>query len=279
LAVDVPFASILQPATDDKPFFNRRVPFSEISWSDLAGVFNRGHGGRWALEDRPVAESAMLVLLIQTLLVALVFIIVPLLVFRRRSMAGQGRLRTLGAFGLLGLAYMVVEIGLIQRLNLYLGRPVVVFSTVLGTLLVASGLGSAFARRFSAGRAAWLASLSAAFAAALTALLVSWLVGLTLDWPATGRVALSVVMLLPAGFIMGMPFPLLIRRLEASYPERIPWAWGINGFASVVGSIGAVLLGMTGGFLVVLIVGVVCYGLVALLAAGGTLLASKVGVE
>ncbi len=265
--VAVPFAAILEPATDDRPFFNQRVPFSAIGWADLLGAFSPGAGGRMALEDRPVAESALLVLLLQTALVALAFILVPLWIFKRRAMAGRGRLRQLLAFGALGLAYIVVEVGLIQRFNLYLGRPVVVFATVLGGLLVASGLGSAWARRFRGRRAPALAAAAAAAAAGLTALVAPWLVDATLAWPAAGRVLLSLALLVPVGFVMGMPFPLLVRRLQASHPERIPWAWGVNGFASVVGSIGAVLLGMTLGYTAVLLVGLGCY----LVAAAGAL--------
>ena len=268
LDVPVPFAAILEPATDNRPFFNRRVPFSQIGFSDLAGVFSPEQDGRWALEDRPVAEAALLVLLLETLVMAILFIVLPLFIFRRRALAGAFRLRTLLAFACLGLAYIVVEVGFIQRFTLYLGRPVLVFSTVLGTLLVCSGLGSAFSRRFKDSRAPLYACLLAALVSVVCAFLAPLLVGLTLAWPAWLRVLLAVVILIPPGFVMGMPFPLLVRRLEATYPERIPWAWGVNGFASVVGSIGAVILGMTAGYTFVLIFGVLCYLLAALSAMG-----------
>lgn len=267
-SVKIPFAAILEPATDDKPFFNRRVPFSEIRLGDLAGVFQSGQDGRWALEDRPVAEAALLVLLFETLLMAVFFIVLPLLIFRRRALEGAFRLRTLSAFACLGLAYIVVEVGFIQRFTLYLGRPVLVFSTVLGTLLVFSGLGSAFSRRYRSDPAPLRACLVAAGVALVCAFLAPLIVNLTLSWPAALRVLMAMLILAPPGFVMGMPFPLLVRRLEASYPERIPWAWGVNGFASVVGSIGAVILGMTAGYTVVLLFGVLCYLLAALSAMG-----------
>ena len=268
LAVPIPFAAILEPATDNQPFFNRRVPFSQIGFSDLAGVFSPEQEGRWALEDRPVAEAALLVLLLETLLMAVLFIVLPLFIFRRRALSGAFRLKTLSAFACLGLAYIIVEVGFIQRFTLYLGRPVLVFSTVLGTLLVSSGLGSAFSRRFKDVRAPLFACLAAAGVSVICAFLAPLLVGLTLAWPAWLRVMLAVVILIPPGFVMGMPFPLLVRRLEASYPERIPWAWGVNGFASVVGSIGAVILGMTAGYTFVLLFGVLCYLLAALSTMG-----------
>jgi hypothetical protein len=267
-SVEVPFAAILEPATDDRPFFNRRVPFSKIRLGDLLGVFSPEKDGRWALEDRPVAEAALVVLLLETLLMAVLFIVLPLLVFRRRALSGAFRLRTLSAFACLGLAYIVIEVGFIQRFTLYLGRPVLVFSTVLGTLLVFSGLGSAFSRRFEAARAPLRACLAAGSAALLCALLTPLVVNLTLWWPAALRVLMAMLILAPLGFSMGMPFPLMVRRLEATYPERIPWAWGVNGFASVVGSIGAVILGMTAGYTVVLLFGVLCYLLAALSALG-----------
>jgi len=266
--VPVPFAAILEPATDDEPFFNRRVPFSKIGMDDLLAVFSPGSHGRMALEDRPVAESALIVLLLESMAVSLIFILLPLWVFRRRSLVGRGLGRTLVAFASLGLAYIVVEVGLIQRFNLFLGRPVIVFATVLGTLLVSSGLGSAFSRRFQSSRAGVLAAITAAGVGLITAMLSSIVVDVALAWPAWTRILVSMGLLFPAGFVMGMPFPLLLRQVDKFNSERIPWAWGVNGFASVVGSISAVLLGMTLGFTVVVLVGVCFYILAAISSVG-----------
>lgn len=264
--VTLPFVALVDPATDDRPFFNQRVNFSDIGWDDIMGVFNRGRRGRLALENRPVAEAVLLLLLLQTVLVSALFILVPLGVFRRRALAGKGRLSTLGAFFCLGLAYIVVEVAFIQRLTLYLGRPVVVFSTVLGTLLLFSGLGSAVSRRLASVRMRWLAPLLAGLVASLVGLAAPALTAATLAWPSWCRILLAVALLVPAGFVMGMPFPLLVAHLNHGFTERIPWAWGVNGFASVVGSISAVVVGMAAGFRVVLLLGVACYLLAALFA-------------
>lgn len=263
--VKIPFAAILEPATDDSPFFNRRVPISELRLSDLAGVFGRGRDSREALEDRPVAEAALVALLAESALLALLFIVLPLAVFRRRSLGGEGRLRSMAAFGALGLAYIVVEVGLLQRFTLFLGKPVVLFSTVLGALLVSSGLGSAASRRM-AGRpgAAWKACAGSALAALAIGLGAAPLAASRLlALPEAGRILAAALLIAPAGFAMGLPFPLLVRRLEASHPERIPWAWGLNGFASVVGSVGAIVLGMAAGYTAVFAAGALCYVLAA----------------
>jgi len=150
-------------------------------------------------------------------------------------------------------------VGFIQRFTLYLGRPVVVFSTVLATLLIFSGFGSFFSKRFSATRMTAYVCIAAALVSLGMAFMAQLVIAYTLAWPTYLRVFVSMSLLAPAGFLMGMPFPMLIRSLKTSYPERIPWAFGINGFASVVGSIAAVILGMVAGYTMVLIFGVGCY--------------------
>jgi SAM-dependent methyltransferase len=274
LSVPVPFPVILEPATDDNPFFNRRVALSELRLDDLLGVFSRGREARLALEDRPVAEAALFVLLIQTTILSAAFIVLPLVVFRRRALLGAGRLRTLLAFSFLGLAYIVIEVGMIQRFMLYLGRPVVVFSTVLGTLLIFSGLGSAWSRRLTRPAAPLFACLVVAGCAGLSAVIFPSVISATLAWTEIWRILLAIGLLAPIGFMMGMPFPLMVRRLQAGYPERVSWAWGINGFASVVGSIVAVLCGMTIGYTAVLVIGVLAYVAAALCVGSGAILAA-----
>ena len=261
------YPAILTPATDDKPFFNRRVSFADLSFSDFTGIFSRGKKGRLALEVRPVTEAALLALLVESVLVALIFIIGPLVLFRRRMSRKAGRLSTIATFFALGLAYITVEMGFIHRLTLYLGRPAVVMATVLGTLLLSSGVGSAFAARFKGGRAPFFASLAAAAAAIISALLLPLVISSTLGLSAPARIAVSIAALAVPGFVMGMPFPLLIRRLESTYPERIPWAFGINGLASVIGTVTALLVAMTLGQTAVLAAGILCY-LAAAVASG-----------
>jgi hypothetical protein len=62
---------------------------------------------------------------------------------------------------------------------------------------------------------------------------------------------------------MGMPFPLGLRRLAAEAPGFIPWAWGLNGFASVVSAALATLLAIEFGFNAVLLTAVTLYGAAA----------------
>ena len=85
------------------------------------------------------------------------------------------------------------------------------------------------------------------------------------------KVAISIALIAPLAFFMGMPFPLGLRQLAQEAPSFIPWAWGINGFASVVSAVLATLLAIEFGFTAVLALALVVYALAALLVRGGRL--------
>ena len=74
------------------------------------------------------------------------------------------------------------------------------------------------------------------------------------------RYVLSILLIMPLGFCMGMPFPMALARLSQTQPQLIPWAWGINGCASVISAILATLIAMQFGFSVLVALAVVIYG-------------------
>jgi SAM-dependent methyltransferase len=264
--VPLGFPAILEPATDERPFFNRRVALSGLRWRDLAGVFSRGHDARAALEDRPVAEAALLVVSLQVALLALLFVGGPLVLLRRRGGASAGsRARLLLPFAGTGLGFMLLEVGFIQRFTLYLGSPLLVFAVVLGAVLLSSGLGSFFSGRLGSG-AAPRVLLLVVLAGALSMPLAAWLTGATLALPAAARIGLAVAVIAPAGFLMGMPFPLLIRAVEASGSGLVPWAWGVNAVASVVGSVAAVGIDLAVGHSGACVAGLAAYAIAAFAA-------------
>jgi len=180
--------------------------------------------------------------------------------------------RTVAYFGALGVGFIVCEIALLQRLILLLGHPIYTLVIILFTLLTTGSLGSLFARRFPPQRigrvlggvipAVILLVLAGAFLlpAAVRA-------ALPLELPV--RIVLTAAMVAPFGFLMGMPFPLGLRSqaLEAG-GAPISALWGINGVASVVGSIGAVALAVAFGFTWVFVVGAACYALAWLTRPG-----------
>jgi hypothetical protein len=239
----------------------------------------------------------LIVLLIFSAIAALVLIVVPLLPhprpvrslpvglsrkrkesFRERGEAapplpvyafqtgrgGWGVRWTLAYFGLLGLGFLCVEIPLIQTFILLVGRPTIAFAVVLFALLIASGLGSLASRRMP-----WLSgAVGLTILIALYPTLIRALTNAILFTPIELRVIAGALALFPLGFLMGTMFPKGIAYLEDRAPALIPWAWGVNGAASVISAIGSALLALTFGFAFVVACGVVCYGVCALLVNG-----------
>jgi hypothetical protein len=171
--------------------------------------------------------------------------------------------RTVLYFGALGIGFIVVEVALIQRLILLLGHPIYTLVVILFTLLLAGGLGSLFARRFAPQHIrkalGWVIPL-VVLLVVLGAFVLPKVVHMALPLGLPGRIAVTALMVFPYGFLMGMPFPLGLRKQAqdaAGSPASV--LWGINGIASVVGSIGGVALAVIGGFTWVFLAGAACY--------------------
>jgi spermidine synthase len=249
------------PASDDKPFF-----FSFHSWGDVLRLRPADDKGYTALTgSEPIGLYILAALLAQTLLATLVLVIVPLfrLGFRATDRV-QSRSRTLLYFLALGLAYLLVEISTIQRFVLYLGHPTYSLTAGLAVFLVFSGLGSATAGALRAGpRLAAAAALAVVLLLIAQAIVVPDVLRRTLAWDETRRLAVTVACIGPVAFVMGMPFPSGLKILRDDAPGMIPWAFGVNGAASVLASILSIVVAMEAGFTVV-----------ALLAAGLYLLAA-----
>jgi len=64
---------------------------------------------------------------------------------------------------------------------------------------------------------------------------------------------------LPVGLLMGVPFAAGLRRIETEMPGLTPWVWAINGSVSVVSSILATILALTGGYRLVLALAAAAY--------------------
>jgi hypothetical protein len=244
--------------TDDRPFFFHTVRFGDL----LRG----GHANAQNEEAVQVLGTVLLTVLVITLLA---FVLPMLLTLRVAGLGGRGKTAVrLGYFCCLGVGFMLVEIPLLQRFGLYMGHPTWSLSTVLGALLVGAGLGGMRTGRAHDDDLPKVASraLVTILAAMLLATLATpWLLTTTLRWPFLARAALTAAVLAPLGYCLGQALPLGIRLLHRHCGDLVPWAWGLNGAASVLASILAVAIGMQAGFTAALALGFGCY-LVALLA-------------
>ncbi|MBN1476503.1 hypothetical protein JXA47_07115 [Candidatus Sumerlaeota bacterium] len=237
----------LRPPTEWWPFFWQ--PFKPATvWGMLIGLRPGG------LETIPEANAVLaLIYQIRALaLAALVLILLPLLWLRAGAVSAS-RLRAFGYFGCIGVGYLTLEILMIFMARRYLGTPVLAATVTLAVFLVGSGLGSLMSRRVR-----WVFPgilLGTGLAVALLEMLIHQGAGLGLPV----RIALAALLMLPMAWFLGMPFPRGLQALDRFAPPLVPWAWGVNGFASVLAAPLATLFALTGGYQVALGVGLAAY--------------------
>jgi hypothetical protein len=255
------FESDVSPPTDNRPFFFQSARPGQ--------VFSK----RWSRGEWRRTNLGTLVLFgvvgISALVVAL-FILGPLVLARRRVAATRGRLPFLLYFAALGTGFIVVEVVLVQKCVLFLGHPVYALTVVLFAVLLWSGVGSWLAGRVSdedAPRALRTMLLAVAGLVVLAAFGLAPIFYGLVQLAAPLRILITVLALCPLGLALGMPMPTGIRLLAGRAPELVPWAWGVNGAASVLGSVGAVALAMRWGFDVALLTAALLYVAAVLLAA------------
>jgi len=175
----------------------------------------------------------------------------------------------IGYFMLLGIGFMLVETSLIQKLVLYLGYPVLSLSTLLFAVLISSAVGSLFTQRWPEDKlpkVVMAASAGVVVYGLSSQLLYPAVVGGTLALDIRWRCLITMVMLFPLGFCLGMPFPSGLRVVGNWGHNLVPWLWGINGLTSVVGSVAAMSLAKLWGFSHVQMVGWAFYAGVFVLA-------------
>jgi len=253
----------VRPVTDDRPFFYHNFKMDKVVF------LYRAVGKKWQL----FLEGGYLVhlILFQAVIIALLLVALPLT---------KGRIpvspRFLIYFGLIGTAFMLTEVCLIQRFILFLARPAYAFSAVLFSMLTASGLGSYYSKKMIVhGENGQLAlkkfSGGIPFLALAPVLLLAYVFFLAgpltmiMAGPLWMRHALTFVIIMPLGFVTGMFFPVGVRVLSLRNGRAIPWAWAVNASASVVGSVLAVVIALSWGFTTVLCLAAVAYGLAVLI--------------
>jgi hypothetical protein len=228
----------------------------------------RGEGGLTLLE---AGYLVLLATLLQALLLSLLLILLPLAVLRRRTTAATSavsRTRIAGYFFAIGLAFLFIEIAFMQKFILFLHHPLYAVATVLAAFLVFAGLGSAWTAHLPqdgavAARATLYAVLLIALLGAAYTLLLGPLFEQLTQLGMAARIAISTLLIAPLAFCMGMPFPLGLAQVGAKSPELIPWAWGINGCASVLSAVTATLLAIQFGFSSVVLAALLLYLLAA----------------
>ena len=209
----------IRPATDDRPFFRNffRWPTFLEAWQ------SRERGGMALLEaGYPVLAATLL----QALVAGFLLIVAPLVVLRRRVGPTRVLARVFLYFACIGLAFLFVEVAFLQKLLRFVHHPTIALAVVLATFLIAAGAGSLATVRPSSREPRQRLALAVGGIVgfgALLAIAFDPLLGALEQWPLMPRIGVAVLVIAPLAYLMGMPFPLALREMDA---PLVPWMRG-----------------------------------------------------
>ena len=241
----------IEPATDDRPHF-----FRFFKWNSAAEILSLREQGGMPLLDW--SYPLLVATLVQAIIASVLLILAPLILSRcRRTLPS----RPVALYFLaIGFAFMFMEIAFIQEFVLFLAHPLYAVAVVLCAFLLFAAMGSWIAGRWQAANKVILTVIAMGILVLLYLNFLQNLFQALIHLPDAAKIAISVTLIAPLAMCMGVPFPTGMMRLADANEEVIPWAWAINGFASVVGAVLATLLAMHFGFAAVILLAVLIYG-------------------
>ncbi len=242
----------ISPPDDGRPFFSQF-----LRWQHLPALARQF--GRQTLPFFETGYLIVVVTLLQITLISVVLILLPL--WKTVQMRGR-KWPVFTYFSGIALGYMFVEMVLIQQFVLYFGNPVYAAAMVISALLIFSGAGSYASEQWPPGRRFWVVPLLIALFLVGYALWLPEMLRQTIARPLFFKYILAMGVLAPPAVLMGMPFPVGLKRISRRGLEgsAVPWAWGINGCVSVISTALATIAAVEVGF-----------GWVMIFAAGGYL--------
>ncbi len=245
----------VSPVSDDRPFFFYTVQPGDV-WNFLKQAGNAA--------DSKINRALPLLfeLLAVSLLATIVVLALPPLLLGARLPAEPGMRGFLLYFVCIGAGYILIQVALIQKFILFLGNPTYALSVIVFSMLISSGLGSYFSRRLAGDAGSEKLSLVLAGVAVLISLLafvVQPVTAVGVGWPLPLKIVVTAALIAPVAFLMGMPFPAGLARLQARFPQAVRWAWALNAASSVLGSATAIFLAIYIGLRATLLISAVLY--------------------
>jgi hypothetical protein len=245
----------VSPVGDDRPFFFYTMQTRDL-WKYLM------FAGDAADSKINHAVPVLFELLGVSVLATLVVLALPPLLLRARLPVEKGLRGFLFYFVCLGAGYIMIQVALIQKFILFLGHPTYALTVIVFSMLVWSGLGSFYSRRLIRGahRGRLIMTLiGVAATVSLIAFAASPISEFGVGWPLQAKILVTVVLIAPAAFLMGIPFPTGLTWLETRFPQAVRWAWALNAASSVLGSAAAIFLAIHIGLRATVLVGAGLY--------------------
>jgi hypothetical protein len=252
----------ITPVSDNRPFF-----FYTVQPRDVAAFLLQTNSKSADLKVNVAVPKLFDAMFVSIVAVGIILVLPPLVLGTRLPPERSVRSFLL-YFLAIGMGYILIEVALIQKFVLFLGHPTYALTVVIFSMLVSSGLGSYASRKLIADKPANLVKALGVVAVlvALLAAIVNPVLSAGVGLPFFVKVAATVLMLAPAGFAMGLPFPTGLRMLERAHQPSVRWAWSLNAAASVLGSVGALVLALYLGIVETLLIGGALYLFAALVA-------------
>jgi spermidine synthase len=252
------------PRTDDEPYFSEfRKHIAPIKEDPKLfvdpGTVSMLNSS--LIHGIPMDQVHLWVTAGASVLFAFVFILVPLRFSKVGREEGATALPLLAYFSCLGAGFITLELVFIQKFMHLIGSPLYTYSTVIFTLLLAAGIGSAASERLGINsQRRWPLPFIAIMVIGL-ALIVAYppLAKMALALPLEGRALVAALLIFPLGFFLGMPFPLGILAIANQPRGAIAWAWGMNGLFTVIGGLASVILGLELGFNFTIVIALALY--------------------
>ncbi len=249
----------IRPASDDRPYFSNY--FKPAYAAEILALKDRGGMGLLDLGYLVVWATFF-----QALVMSAVLILLPLFVLdgggERDRRDTQATAAALAYFISVGLGFIFIEITLIEKFLLFLNHPLYAVAVVLAGILLFAGLGSQFVMRRSGQPVKWRILLPVFAIVLIGGVYLEFLPRLSGTLVMLSdelSVSSALLLVAPLAFFMGMPFPVAIEALSRKDAALIPWAWGANGCASVVGAVLAVLIAASYGGSLVISIGLALY--------------------
>ena len=203
-----------------------------------------------------VGYPTLLFTLAQAIVASFILILLPLLFIKKDTTTTSGRRKNVIIYLMaIGLAFLFIEIAFIQKFTLILSQPLYAVAVALCAFLIFSGLGSLYVQhRMTAASVSVIPDLLRRSVLLIGLIVIAYIIILPLissmimALPEAARIISAFILAAPLAFVMGMPFPLGMATMQQNSPHLMPWAWGINGCASVLSAILAVLLAIEIGF-------------------------------
>lgn len=242
----------IRPNTDDRPFFFQMLYLSKVS-DLLTGQSVSGQVFNY------YGVVVLLIALLMSFALVCTFYLFPLAFSKRTvSLSWSWSLYFLS----IGLAFMLVEIPLLHLGSVYLGSPTYGLAIALCGLLLFGGIGSFLSAKVKALSIKQLTCITLTISALLAAVSTHALHGLTESTLQLGlltKISLFLFLLIPLALCMGVALPSGIRLAEQYFPASTPWCWAVNGAASVIGSILAMIIAIQYGYHFTSVIGASCY--------------------